>query len=1061
MTKKNTNRSGIATEETLMSKKGNILNGLVNLANFPFETFVGNWYWDIIKDEFYFSDNICHILGWEPGKTIITYEMFLSSIHPGDREHVKRAIDRALDEKKPYCVEHRIILLDGSVRTVQGQAQISFDEMGRSSYMLGTIHDISEKKRIEKELVYRHEFENILITLSTNFIKLSIEETDKAINDALRIIGEFAGFDRSYIFLFSEDLKKMDNTHEWCSKGVESQIQRLKGLSTDQFPWWMNKIKSLETIYIPYIEDLPPEAKAEKEEFRAEKIQSLISVPMIFKNSLLGFVGFDAVREKKECPEEFINLLRIIGEIFINTLERRRAQKAIQESESKLNAMISSIGDYICMVDNDFNLLWANEITKKAFGNDIIGKKCYDVYHHREEPCEPFPCPAFKTFQDGKVHEQEIKLKTKNGQTKFCHWITNVALRDKKGNPSAVIQIARDITARKHAEEELREARKDLEKRVKKRTADLIAANEKLRQEILVRKQVEEELRLKDKAIASSINAFAIADLEENYTYVNNAYLKLWGYDDCNEVLGRPALSFLHEKEKGLKAAEKLRKTGSWTGELVARRKDGTLFDVYVSASIVKDESGMPICEMASFADITKRKRAEEKLSNMFNELEKSRDDMLSILNMLRMGTAITDKDGRIKFLSESAQRIIGISQEEALGRHWEELFPVKEEEKLQLRAMASQKPVLRKKLPVHIETPGGERYWVEIEVQDEPRNPGRKILFFYDMSEIYDLRRMLDEKAQFHDLIGKSNQMRYIYQQIQEVSTVDWTVLIEGETGTGKELVARAIHYSSPRKNNPFIPINCAGLTDSLLTSQLFGHKRGAFTGAIEDHVGLFEAGNGGTIFLDEIGDISLSVQTNLLRVLEEKEITRVGESKSKKINVRIIAATHKNLTEEVDLGRFRPDLFYRIRVARIKIPPLRERKEDIPLLVAAFLGQCRAATGKPVQDINNEVMGMFLEYNWPGNVRELKSAIEFAVTHCKTTVIQLEDIPPEIRESLYPKPLFIEIQQDERDRILSALKKVRGNRTRAAHLLGMSRATLYRRLASLDILDINNTNK
>ncbi|MGA1842854.1 MAG: sigma 54-interacting transcriptional regulator [bacterium] len=1056
MTIKNTDRSGITIEDTLISNKSNILNDLFNLKLYPFETLVGNWYWDIVKDEFYFSDNICHILGWEPGKKIITYKMFLKSIHPADREYVNTAIERALNEKKIYCTEHRIILMDGSVRTVQGQAQISFDEIGRPRYMLGTIHDISEKKRIEKELTYRHEFENILITLSTNFIKLSIEETDTAINNALKIIGEFAGFDRSYIFIFSKDLKRMDNTHEWCSSGVDSQIHRLKGLSTDQFPWWMDKIKSLETIYIPSVENLPPEAKAEKEEFRAEKIQSLISVPMIYKDTLLGFVGFDAVREKKECPDEFINLLRIVGDIFINTLERRRAQKAIHESQNKLNAMISSIGDYICMIDKDFNLLWANDITKRAFGNDILGKKCYDVYHQRKEPCEPFPCPALKTFLDGKVHEREILLKTKNGQTRYCHWITNVALRDKRGNPTAVIQIARDITARKHAEEELREARKDLEERVKKRTEDLMFANEKLRKEILVRKQVEEELRLKDKAIASSINAFAIADLEGNHTYVNNAFLKLWGYDDSKEILGRPAISFLYDKDKGLKAAKELRKTGSWTGELVAKRKDGTLFDVNVSASIVRDESGKPICEMASFADITKRKRTEEKLAYMFSELEKSRDDMSSILNMLRIGTAITDKDGRIKFLSESAQRIIGISQDKALGRHWEELFPLRDEEKVQLRLMASQEPVLRRKLPIHIETPGGKRYWIEIEVQDEPGNPARKILFFYDMSEIYDLRRMLDEKAKFHDLIGKSNQMRYIYQQIQEVSTVDWTVLIEGETGTGKELVARAIHYSSPRENKPFIPINCAGLTDSLLTSQLFGHKRGAFTGAIEDHVGLFEAANGGTIFLDEIGDISLSVQTNLLRVLEEKEITRVGESKSKKINVRIIAATHKNLTEEVDLGNFRPDLFYRIRVARIKIPPLRERKEDIPLLVAAFLGQCRAASGRPVQDISNDVMSMFLEYNWPGNVRELKSAIEFAVTHCKTTVIQMEDIPPEIRESLYKNPLFIEIQQDERDRILSALKKASGSRTRAARLLGISRATLYRRMFNLKIKNI-----
>ncbi|MGA1865764.1 MAG: PAS domain-containing protein, partial [bacterium] len=173
---KNTDRSGITMEETLIANKGSILNDLFNLTLYPLETLVGNWYWDIVKDEFYFSDNICHILGWELGKTIITYKMFLKSVYPADREYVKTAINRALDEKKNYCTEHRIMLLDGSVRTVQGQAQISFDEIGRPRYMLGTIHDISEKKRIEKELAYRHEFENILSILISYYTRACVDQ---------------------------------------------------------------------------------------------------------------------------------------------------------------------------------------------------------------------------------------------------------------------------------------------------------------------------------------------------------------------------------------------------------------------------------------------------------------------------------------------------------------------------------------------------------------------------------------------------------------------------------------------------------------------------------------------------------------------------------------------------------------------------------------------------------------------------------------------------------------------------------------------------------------------
>ncbi len=269
-------------------------------------------------------------------------------------------------------------------------------------------------------------------------------------------------------------------------------------------------------------------------------------------------------------------------------------------------------------------------------------------------------------------------------------------------------------------------------------------------------------------------------------------------------------------------------------------------------------------------------------------------------------------------------------------------------------------------------------------------------------MSEVYDLRRLLYEKAKFYDLIGKSKVMIDIYQQIKEVAKVDWTVLIEGETGTGKELVARAIHYSSPRSDKPFIAVNCAGLTDSLLSSQLFGHKRGAFTGAFEENKGVFESADGGTILLDEIGDVSMNVQTNLLRVLEEREITRLGESIARKVNVRVLASTNLDLKEQMTKGNFRQDLLYRIRVARIKLPPLREHREDIPILTESFLSQSRSATGKTIQDISSDAIRMMLEYNWPGNIRELKSAIEYAVIHCKESIIHPDDLPPEIFASI-----------------------------------------------------------
>jgi len=317
----------------------------------------------------------------------------------------------------------------------------------------------------------------------------------------------------------------------------------------------------------------------------------------------------------------------------------------------------------------------------------------------------------------------------------------------------------------------------------------------------------------------------------------------------------------------------------------------------------------------------------------------------------------------------------------------------------------------------------------------------------------VQDLKRQLNEKTQFRDLIGKSRSMGQLYAQIRDLAKVDTTVLIEGETGTGKELVARAIHFSSQRKAGPFIAVNCAGLTDSLLGSQLFGHKKGAFTGAVENQQGFFEAADGGTVFLDEIGDISPAVQTSLLRVLQEREIVRIGESKPRKVDVRVLAATHHNLSQDVTNGSFRADLLYRIRVARIQLPSLRERREDISLLVTSFLGQCSAVTGKPVDQVSREAMHALTSYAWPGNVRELKSAIESALISCKDTMIQVEDLPPEVLDSRVAQRAVLVDPPDEKSRMLAALDQAKGNRTLAARILGMSRATLYRRLTELNL--------
>ena len=466
---------------------------------------------------------------------------------------------------------------------------------------------------------------------------------------------------------------------------------------------------------------------------------------------------------------------------------------------------------------------------------------------------------------------------------------------------------------------------------------------------------------------------------------------------------------------------------------------------------LLKDEvDGHILLRAIDYAIERKRIQAELEAAN--TRLRKSAEDLHSILNQLHIGTILLSPEGRILHMSVSALRLFGKNGKIPEGRPWQDVVGFADHDVHALERLMQQDE--RKKFVVHFTPPGHSPRWLEIDIHDDPRDPRAKMFFLYDVTEIHTLRKQLE--SQFHDLIGKCRPMQEVYRQIRNLSQVDSTVIIEGETGTGKELVARALHDSSPRKDKPFLAVNCAGLTESLLGSQLFGHRKGAFTGANSDHRGFFESAQRGTIFLDEIGDMPAPVQTSLLRVLQEKEITRLGESQPRKVDVRIICATHHDLQDQVARQTFRADLLYRIRVGRIHLPPLRERQEDIPLLIWAFVGQCRQAMGKLfVQDVSPDALQRLTRYQWPGNIRELKSVIEYAVLQCEGDTIQLRHFPPELLESSGTALPVSETTTTgkDRERLLGALKEAKGNRARAAQRLGISRATFYRWLDDLNI--------
>lgn len=320
-------------------------------------------------------------------------------------------------------------------------------------------------------------------------------------------------------------------------------------------------------------------------------------------------------------------------------------------------------------------------------------------------------------------------------------------------------------------------------------------------------------------------------------------------------------------------------------------------------------------------------------------------------------------------------------------------------------------------------------------------------------------LREEINRKYDFDNIVGKSPAIKKVFDMIQAVAETDSTVLISGNSGTGKELVARAIHYRSKRKNKPFIAVNCGAISENLIESELFGHKKGAFTGAISDKEGFIKAADGGTLFLDEISEMPPQLQVKLLRAIQEKEYTPVGTTQSLPVNVRFVATTNRNLEEEVKAGRFREDLYYRLNVVEIHLPSLREREEDIPLLADHFLNKYRKELNKNIKGIDNDAMRVLLAHEWRGEVRELENVIERAVIFCRGDYISVDDLPPTFvpdRETLttnFSGSLEDSVRKFERDFIMRVLESNNFNKEKTAKILKVGLSTLYRKLKELDI--------
>lgn len=443
-------------------------------------------------------------------------------------------------------------------------------------------------------------------------------------------------------------------------------------------------------------------------------------------------------------------------------------------------------------------------------------------------------------------------------------------------------------------------------------------------------------------------------------------------------------------------------------------------------------------------------------------EKERHRRNLEAIFHSVTDAIITVDQNLTILDANDAAGKLCGLVPAEVIGKTFTEVVRYCNKSCVDLLKEGLAKKIFQKEYRLECRYKLRPNQIVTVTgapLRDQDNTLLGAVLVIRDITRITEMERKLQHPHLLHNIVGQSSKMLQVYRLLDQLIKTDINVLITGETGTGKELIARALHYGSPRASKPLVTVNCSALAETLLESELFGHVKGAFTGAERDRMGRFQAAHGGTIFLDEIGDISPLIQSKLLRVLESKQIERVGESKPIPVDVRLVAATHRDLKKMVEQGTFREDLYYRLKVMEISLPPLRERPEDLSLLVDHFFSLLNKRFQKTIDGASREVLQAFQNYPWPGNIRELEHALEHAFVLCNGPVITLEHLPPEIQEAW--------TGEDAREKgapltaadLRRALDQAQGNKAKAARLLGISRQTLYELISKHNLESVEKT--
>lgn len=971
------------------------------------------------------SGEMTWVLGGEPGADrAIEYEAKLNYFFP--KNDVVAICQYNLKRFKPDIVldairTHPLVIYRGQVYKnfyyvppdellLPDQDYLEVDRL---------LHNIIRRERVEElrrqaeaEL---HRYDSILDAVRFAAEEFLCTRPCQKFDEMLCRLGEATEVSRVCIFENSLDGQGRlisSECHEWTAEGIPSRKDGsgpgVLPLSKEGFGRWA-QIMSRGGIIHGHVKDLP---ESERAFLAAKSIRSIMAVPIFVKGSWWGFIGFDECLKEREWFAAEIDAMKAAAGTLGAAVQRRKIEEELMRSAELLTQAqkVACIGSWEWDIANN-ETRWSEGlynifgIEPERFKTGAYGAFLSCVHPGDREWVEK---AVKKAFADKEPFNIECRIIRPDGAIRTIHTRAEVTC-DIEGAPVKMLGTSQDITDRKLSEEKIKES--------------------------------EEKFRV---IFEYSNDGLLLADPDTLRFYIGNEKIRqMLGYSE-EELKGLGALDIHPRKDVPFISGqfEQMRKGGSPpTKDIAVKRKDGSIFYADITNSRIR-LSGKDFI-LGAFRDITERKQTEDELNRYKSNLE-------AIFRSVKDAIVTVSLDLSVLEANEAAERLCGISRDD-IGKPLSSCGA-----ECSRRCLDALRETISGKRPVEASRFQCQKLNKPLQtvtltayplLDDKGRFSGA-VLVARDETRLACLESGLAERKKMHNITGRSKKLLEIFRLIENLADIDTTVLITGESGTGKELAAEALHYSGIRSDKPLVKVNCSAIAEHLLESELFGHVKGAFTGAVRDRVGRFQLADGGTIFLDEIGDISSEMQLRLLRVIQEKEFERLGDSKTVKADIRIIAATNRNLIEKVRRGEFREDLYYRLNVVELRLPPLRDRMEDLPLLQGHFLKKFSEKFKRNLNALSADVQKIFLDYNWPGNIRELEHAIEHAFILCRGNTIGVSHLPPSFHGRAKGTAQHHRERSCERESILHALESSSWNKSKAAHLLGMSRRTIYRKM-------------